>query len=61
MADFELVIRNGTVATAPDIFAADIGLKDGMVVALGQGICAGARDIGATNRLVLPGGDGIAR
>jgi dihydropyrimidinase len=56
MSAFDLVIRNGTVATATDVFAADIGVKDGVVVALGQGLGTGAREIDATGRLVLPGG-----
>ena len=29
MRDFDLVIRNGTVATAADDFEADVGVKDG--------------------------------
>ena len=29
MSDFDLVIRNGTVATAADTTACDIGIKDG--------------------------------
>jgi dihydropyrimidinase len=53
---FDLVIRNGTVATASDVFASDIGVRDGVVVALGQGLGAGAREIDASNRLVIPGG-----
>ena len=56
MPIFDLVIRNGTVATASDVFASDIGVRDGVVVALGQGLGAGAREIDASNRLVIPGG-----
>jgi dihydropyrimidinase len=56
MADFDLVIRNGTVATASDVFESDVGIKDGQVVALAKGLGAGAREIDATGRLVLPGG-----
>src|SRR5439155_4753849 len=33
----------------------DVGVKDGLVVALGQGLPAGARDIDASGKLVLPG------
>src|SRR6266581_8189265 len=55
MADFDLVIRNGTVATASDTTECDVGVKDGLVVALGQGLAAGDRDIDASGRLVLPG------
>lgn len=56
MPDFELVIRNGTIATATDVFSGDVGVRGGQVVALGRGLGAGAREIDATGRLVLPGG-----
>src|SRR5437660_7695841 len=54
MADYDLVIRNGTVATAADTTKCDIGVRNGTIVALGQGLAAGARDIDATGKLVLP-------
>ncbi len=56
MSDFDLVIRNGTVATAADTTLCDIGIKDGVVATLGKGLGAGAREIDASRRLVLPGG-----
>jgi dihydropyrimidinase len=56
MADYDLVIRNGTVATAADTMRCDIGVRDGVVATLGRGLGAGAREIDATGRLVLPGG-----
>lgn len=56
MRDFDLVIRNGTVATASDVFASDVGIRGGQVVALARGLGPGAREIDATDRLVLPGG-----
>ena len=56
MSDFDLVIRNGTVATAADTVACDIGIKDGIVAMLGKNLAAGAREIDASGRLVLPGG-----
>ena len=56
MPDFDLVIRNGTVATATDVFDSDIGIRDGVIVALGQGLGAGAQDYDARGKLVLPGG-----
>lgn len=52
---FDLVIRGGTVATACDRFAADIGIRDGRIAALGHDL-AGAEVIDATGKLVLPGG-----
>src|SRR5690606_10190766 len=56
MPDYDLVIRNGSIATAADLFEADIGVKDGVIVALGRDLPKGRRDIDAAGRLVLPGG-----
>jgi dihydropyrimidinase len=56
MSEFDLVIRNGTVATAVDVFRADVGIKDGIITAIGRTLPQGARDIDATAKLVLPGG-----
>jgi dihydropyrimidinase len=55
MANYDLVIRNGTVATAADTMQCDIAIKDGVIAALGRGLAAGAREIDAAGRLVLPG------
>lgn len=54
--DLDLVIRGGTIATAADIFTADIGIKGGKIVALGHDLAKGREEIDATGRLVLPGG-----
>jgi len=56
MSDFDLVIRNGTVATAADTIACDIGIRGGVVATLGKNLAPGAREIDASGRLVLPGG-----
>src|SRR6516165_11670767 len=56
MSDFDLVIRNGTVATAADTTACDIGIKDGVVATLGKNLGPGAQEIDASGHLVLPGG-----
>src|SRR5271167_4490298 len=56
MSDFDLVIRNGTVATAADTTACDIGIKDGLVVMLGKNLGPGTHEIDARDRLLLPGG-----
>jgi dihydropyrimidinase len=55
MAEFDLVIRNGTVATAADTTLCDVGIRGGAIAALGRGLSAGGRDIDAAGRLVLPG------
>ncbi len=56
MTEFDLVVRNARVATAADVFACDIGVKDGRIAALARGLPAGAQDIDAVGRWVLPGG-----
>jgi dihydropyrimidinase len=55
MPEYDLVIRNGTVATAADTQHCDIGVRDGAVATLGRGLGGGAREIDATGKLVLPG------
>src|SRR5215471_15184715 len=56
MSEYDLVIRNGTVATAADTILCDIGITDGVIATLGKDLAAGAREIDASGRLVLPGG-----
>jgi len=53
---YDLVIANGTVATAADVFDADIGICDGRIVQIGGDMPGAARVIDATGRYVLPGG-----
>ncbi|RIX99538.1 dihydropyrimidinase [Aureimonas flava] len=55
-APFDLVIRGGTVATASDVFAADVGVRAGRIVQIGERLERGAQEIDAAGRLVLPGG-----
>jgi dihydropyrimidinase len=55
MIEFDRVIKDGTIATASDTFSADIGIKDGRIVALGENL-SGDDVIDATGKLVLPGG-----
>jgi dihydropyrimidinase len=56
MSEFDLVIRGGTVATAADVFRADVGVRGGRIAALADHLPRGATEIDATGRLVLPGG-----
>ena len=51
----DLVIRNGTVATASDTFKADIGITGGRITAIADSLSAD-REIDASGKLVLPGG-----
>ncbi|MBF0277355.1 MAG: dihydropyrimidinase [SAR324 cluster bacterium] len=56
MTHFDLLIKGGTVATAVDTFAADIGINDGKISALGSDLQSTGRTINAEGKLVLPGG-----
>ena len=56
MTAFDLVIRGGTIATASDTFACDVGIRKGRIVALGHDLGPAADVIDASGRLVLPGG-----
>ncbi|MDB5511272.1 MAG: hyuA [Enterovirga sp.] len=53
---YDVVIRGGTVATATDVFQADIGIRGETIAALGTGLPAGRSEIEAGGKLVLPGG-----
>ena len=53
---FDLVIANGTVATAADVFKADIGIADGRIAQIGGTMEGAGRRIDASGRYVLPGG-----
>lgn len=56
MQSFDLVIRGGTIVTATDSFAADIGIRGETIAALGLGLDAGRQEIDANGKLVTPGG-----
>ncbi|WP_024510793.1 dihydropyrimidinase [Bradyrhizobium sp. ARR65] len=53
---FDTIIRGGTVATASDTFACDVGIRNGRVAALGHDLGDAKEIIDASGRLVLPGG-----
>jgi dihydropyrimidinase len=53
---FDLIIRGGTVVTAADTFAAEIGVRDGKIAALGDDLGTAGEVLDATGKLVLPGG-----
>src|ERR1700684_1026116 len=55
---FDTVIRNGTVVTATDTYASDIGILDGKIAAIAQGLPIenATKIIDATGMLVMPGG-----
>ena len=57
MATLDLILRDAHVATAGDAFRADIGIRDGRIVALAERLDASAaREIDVGGRVVTPGG-----
>ena len=55
MADYDLIIRGGTVVTASDEFRADIGIRNGRIAALAETLDGGPV-LDAGGLMVLPGG-----
>jgi dihydropyrimidinase len=56
MATFDTVIRNGTVVTASETFKADVAIRDGRIVSLGESLTDADEVVDASGLLVLPGG-----
>ena len=56
MSDFDLKISNGTVANSAETFSADIGVKDGKIVAIGKKLGDADNEIDAGGKYVLPVG-----
>ena len=56
MAEFDLIIRGGTVATGSDVMTCDVGVRSGSIAALGLDLGSADKAIDARGRLVLPGG-----
>lgn len=54
---FDLIIKNGTVCTADEMFKADVAVKDGKIAAVSEDLsgCECAKVIDASGKLVLPG------
>ncbi|RFC65979.1 dihydropyrimidinase [Fulvimarina endophytica] len=53
---FDLIIRGGTVATASDVYAADIGIEGGVIVQIGRDLGEAKEVVDASGQYVLPGG-----
>lgn len=56
MTSYDLAIRGGTIATASDVFRADVGIRDGKIAVIADSVTGAAEEIDATGLLVLPGG-----
>ena len=55
MADYDLVVRGGTVVTGTDAVRADVGVRAGRIVAVAESL-TGDATLDAGGLLVLPGG-----
>jgi dihydropyrimidinase len=53
---FDLVITGGTIVTAADVVRADVGIREGRIVAIADRLTGGGSTIDAGGKLVLPGG-----
>ncbi len=53
---YDTIIKGGRVATASDVFACDIAIRDGKIAALGTDLGEARDVIDAVGRWVLPGG-----
>ena len=57
MPRYDLILRNADIATVGDRYSADIGVRDGRIVAIAQGLEGeAAQTLDAAGRLVTPGG-----
>jgi len=50
---FDTIIRGGTVATASDTFACDVGIRDGKIAALGADLGSAAEIVDAAGLLAF--------
>ncbi|MDE0392120.1 MAG: dihydropyrimidinase, partial [Rhodospirillales bacterium] len=51
----DLILSGGTVVTAGDTFAADIGIEGGRIVRIGFDLGPAAREIDVSGLYLLPG------
>ncbi|MCC4243623.1 dihydropyrimidinase [Stappia indica] len=56
MDRFDLIVRGGTIATASDVFRADIGIRNGRIAQIGEALTGDCEVIDASGKYVLPGG-----
>jgi N-acyl-D-amino-acid deacylase len=57
MAEFDLVVRGATIADGAggDLAEGDIGVRGGLIAAIGKGLGRGAEEIDARGKIALPG------
>ncbi|WP_288586200.1 dihydropyrimidinase [uncultured Methylobacterium sp.] len=54
--DYDLVVRGATLAGPAEVFEADLGVRDGVIAAVGRNLRRGAEEIDARGTIVTPGG-----
>lgn len=54
--EFDLVIRGGRVVTSGEVKNVDVGVRDGLIAAIGESLGIGKREVDAKGCWVLPGG-----
>jgi dihydropyrimidinase len=52
----DVIVRNAQIITAADQYHADIGIRDGSIVVIGNDLPSAVREIDAQGRMVTPGG-----
>jgi dihydropyrimidinase len=53
---FDLVLRNGTAVLPDGVARVDIGVRNGLIAAIGSDLGDGTAEIDAQDRLIMPGG-----
>jgi len=48
MAAFDTIIRHGTIATAGETYQADVGIREGRIVAIGEKLADADKVVDAT-------------
>ncbi|MGA0598271.1 dihydropyrimidinase [Enterovirga sp. CN4-39] len=54
--EYDLVVRGGLLAGPMEVFEAEIGVKDGVIAAIGRGLRRGREEVDAKGLIVMPGG-----
>jgi dihydropyrimidinase len=54
--EFDMVVRGGTLASSSEVFEADIGIRGGVIAAIGRDLPRGQEEVSAKGLIVTPGG-----
>ena len=56
MSNYDLLIKNGKIATASDFYEADIAVDKGKIIQIGNINCKASKTIDAEGNIITPGG-----